>query len=673
MSFDREWRVTSVSADAGDLFRLERCAVIGRVLSEIGPAPAIAALMRVIPSIERHPQRPVDVEFQDAGRWIKSRLCALHDAQQGWIGYLLLGWDLTEAKEVETALRLSEERLRRTVDAAPWGMHFYRLDQSGRLILVGNNPAATRILGIDHAPLYGKVIEEAFPGLRNTEVPARYRELASGSGEWRTERITYRDSRVDAVFEVAAFQTGPGHVAAAFLDVTERKRANDAVRRSRDTLLEQQKALAALMRRAALSASDSAADIRSLTETGARTLGVERVSVWRFSADKAQLQCLDLFELSEARHSSGAALTMAQYPAYVQALYGEEAIVADDAHTHPDTREFSAGYLTPLGIASMLDIPVHRYGTLEGVICFEHVGAPISWSAEQRYFAVALANLVALALEQDETRRAEEEIRRLNEQLERRVTDRTAQLAQANRELESFSYSVSHDLRAPLRAIDGFTALLESDHGAELDEEGQDYLHRVRAAAQRMAHLIDDLLDLSRLSRRELHAHRIDLSALAGEIAGELAQREPQRAVEVVIAPGICVRADPLLMRVVLENLLGNAWKFSSRRARARIELGQDQRPEGRVYFVRDNGAGFDMAYAGKLFAPFQRLHAATAFEGNGIGLATVQRIIHRHGGKVWADGAVEHGATFFFTIGCQAENAAPTLSPAPAASRTPP
>jgi len=231
------------------------------------------------------------------------------------------------------------------------------------------------------------------------------------------------------------------------------------------------------------------------------------------------------------------------------------------------------------------------------------------------------------------------------------VVERTIQLEAANRELEAFSYSVSHDLRAPLRGIDGFSQALLEDYADTLDDQGRDYLRRVRSATQRMAGLIDDLLNLSRITRGELRREAVDLSAQARSVAEQLRQAQPERQVEFHIADGLTAEGDPRLLRIALENLLGNAWKFTGKTDPAVIEFGLRRERGEAIYFVRDNGAGFDMAYAGKLFGAFQRLHDVREFEGTGIGLATVQRIIRRHGGRVWAEGESGHGATFHFTL----------------------
>jgi light-regulated signal transduction histidine kinase (bacteriophytochrome) len=252
---------------------------------------------------------------------------------------------------------------------------------------------------------------------------------------------------------------------------------------------------------------------------------------------------------------------------------------------------------------------------------------------------VELAN-VQLEKEIEERKRVETQMQGVN-----------TELLAANKELEAFSYSVSHDLRAPLRGIDGFSLALLEDYAEKLDEDGRDYLHRVRAATQRMGILIDDLLNLSRVTRSEMRWESADLSAIVRSVVAELRKTEPEREVDVRIEDGLQAMADAHLLRIVFENLLGNAWKFTSKRRCARIEFGTVQVNARTAFYVRDDGAGFDPAFSDRLFGAFQRLHDKDEFPGTGVGLATVQRIIHRHGGRIWAESAVGRGATFYFTL----------------------
>jgi PAS domain S-box-containing protein len=258
--------------------------------------------------------------------------------------------------------------------------------------------------------------------------------------------------------------------------------------------------------------------------------------------------------------------------------------------------------------------------------------------------------MIALAAIRDITdrKRTDEELRRARQDANRAA----AELLDTNTELEAFNYAVAHDLRAPLRAVDGFSQALVDDYGGALGSEARDYLDRIRRNVQRMGEMIDSLLELSRLVRVPLDPVEVDLSAIVEEEGRAMQQTDPEREVEIVVAPGIVAHADPRLVRVLIDNLLGNAWKFTSPRDRARTEFGVEQNDGERTFFVRDDGVGFDERFADKLFAPFQRLHRSEEFPGSGIGLATVERIVRRHGGTIRAEGKIEEGATFRFTLG---------------------
>lgn len=314
--------------------------------------------------------------------------------------------------------------------------------------------------------------------------------------------------------------------------------------------------------------------------------------------------------------------------------------------------------LAQFQVRANLVVPLLQGAHLWGLLCIHQCSAPRQWQDTEIEFVRQIASHLSVALQHGELladlqaqvverQQAEQRVQSLNQGLHEAIIE----LKAVNKELEAFSYSVSHDLRAPLRSIDGFSQALLEDCLENLDKSGQDYLHRIRAATQRMGTLIDDLLTLSRVTRSEMHKELVNLSQLAHSIYTDLHQAEPERPVEWIVQPDLVADGDLALLKVVLNNLLDNAWKYTSQRTQAQIEFGAIVQNDIPAYFVRDNGVGFDMAFINKLFRPFQRLHGMHEFPGNGIGLATVQRIIRRHGGRVWAEGTLDQGATFYFTL----------------------
>ena len=501
------------------------------------------------------------------------------------------------------------------------------------------NPAMANLLGYRPGEMIGRLGSSVLPADQRSIVQAADERRARGkSDRYELELLCQDGQRINAEVN-ARPRIEDGRFAgsiAVFTNVTERKRAENTLRERANRM----ELIARIgQRTTAILERDELLD--QAVELIGEMFGYYNVAILLVEGDYVVLRAS---LLPSASSLAGR----------VRLRVGSEGIAgrvaaSGDPLLVPDVRldDRYVVLVEESRTRSELAVPIELKGMVIGVLDVQSADcdaflqddvSTLQTVADQ--LAVALANT-----------RLYEQIRSHAAQLEQRVAERTAELAAVNQELAAFSYSVSHDLRAPLRSMSGFSEALLEDYADVLDGTGQDYLRRVHQAGRRMAKLIDDLLNLSRLTRAEMSREPVDLSAVAQAIAAELQQGEPERRAEFIIAPGLEATGDPGLLRVVLENLLGNAWKFTSKVAHARIEFGMAEVGGDLAYFVRDNGAGFAMTYSDKLFGPFQRLHAESEFPGSGIGLATVQRIVFRHGGGVWAEGEEGRGAQFFFTL----------------------
>ncbi len=491
--------------------------------------------------------------------------------------------------ETAAALRESEEKFRQAFVISPDSININRM-QDGMYVSVNNG--FTKIMGYTTDEIIGKTSLE----LNIWANPQDRKTLVNGlikNGEVQNLEVSFRAKQGGIKHGLMSASilmlNGIAHIISITRDITERIQAEKELRESEERY---------------------------------RTL-VLNAPVITFATDKN-----GIFTLSEGMGLKKLGLQPGQ-------VVGQSAI--DMYHGYPSILN---------ALKNALDGHNQR-GEVEVLgSVFDIFYSPIFDSQGQVVKVIGVANDVT------ERKQAEDEVRKLNLALEQRVLERTSQLETANKELEAFSYSVSHDLRAPLRGIDGWSQALLEDYADKLDEQGRQYINRARSETQRMGHLIDDMLQLSRLTRAEMLKEQVDLSALAQAIIERLKQDEPDRQVDFNIQAGLKAEGDSHLLEAVLANLLGNAFKFTGKTPSARIEFGQTESNGQPVFFIRDNGAGFDMAYSQKLFGAFQRMHKSSEFPGTGIGLATVQRVIHRHGGRVWAEAEVGKGAVFYFTIG---------------------
>ena len=548
-----------------------------------------------------------------------------------------LGTEVRERSNAEAALRDSETRYRVLFENNPLPMWVYELDSQAFLAV---NDAAIQHYGYTRDEFLSMTAADLSP-FPDPGAPPGTGSGSKARGGGTAVRHKRKDGSiidVEVVSHVIHFSGRRGEIVLAN-DVTERLRAEQSLQRYSERL----SVLNQLDR--IISAS---LNIHEIYETFVQGLGqllrFDRTAVLVMDESREHLRLVDQWSDSEPGVEIGVHIPIAD-SVFGTLIRTRRPLVEREVGEAGDWPETAA--LRNEGIRSRVLLPLVVKNQVIGVLTIAS-RRPGAYAGDDLEVLMPLADQMAIALRNAQLYA---QIQDNAAELERRVAERTAQLENANRELEAFSYSVSHDLRAPLRAMDGFSAALVTSYADKLDSQAHDYLQRIRAASQRMGRLIDDLLKLSRVTRSEISQTDVDLSKLAAEVFAELRSRYPERNVEIVVAPDLDVRADANLLTIVLENLLGNAWKFTAKQADARIEVGKQSFDGAAAYFVRDNGVGFDMAYANKLFGAFQRLHSDKDFEGTGIGLATVQRIVQRHGGRIWAESDLGQGATFYFTL----------------------
>lgn len=475
---------------------------------------------------------------------------------------------------------------------------------------------------------------------------------AVSGGEASAEfRIVRPDGEVRFVEAHVHVEHGPGgaphRVIGSVQDVTARHEAEQAVRRSRD-LLRVIAEVSARFISMPLAAVDEAV-LDTLARVGS-FVGADRCYV--VLLDEAGDTVTNTHEwCSPGIESTSSFVQGAPVQAFawtVGKLLADEPVAVERLCDLPEDAEPERALIAAQGVRSLLMVPLRGAVAPLGLVGFDAVHREVAWPQETVLLLRAVADALAGAFER---RRAEEELRRLNATLGQHVGERTRELTAANRELEGFVQSVAHDLRGPLRTIGSFGQILLFEHADELSPDGRDALRRILRANARLARLIDGLLELSGLTQHTLRLQPVDVTRMAHHVVDDLRELQPGHAVEVVIAEGLRAEADPVLTAIVLENLLGNAWKFTGAREQAHIEVSVEERAGETVFCVRDDGVGFDQQYAHRLFEAFERLHDDTAYGGTGIGLATVRRIVGRHGGRVWAEGRPGEGAAFFFTL----------------------
>lgn len=646
----KDFFLTAFNRAAEKIDKIQSRALLGKSVREIFPDSAESGLLDVL---RRVWQSGVAEQFSASfykesciAGWRENQVYKLPDG-----AVVAIYDDVTERRRAEEALLKSFQEIGDLYHNAPCGYH--SLDKNGIFLQI--NDTELSWLGYTREEIVGRtrfadVLSPASSQTFHENYPTF---MQRGWVKDREYEIVRKDGTVlPVLLSSTAIRDGDGNYLMSrttIFDITERKRAEIGLENSNrfySVLSRVNEAIVRTAERNALlenicriAVEDGKFTMAWIGMVDEKKEAIFPVACWGHEAGYLDyLQSVGVLELNGPT---------------CQAIKNGEFRISQDIAVDPHMAPWRQEALDR-GYHSSAALPLSLGGKVAGAISLYAI-RPDSFDADVLNMLNDLSEDISFALgaldQQERRQAAEERLRQLNEELEQRVAKRTWQLEAANKELEAFSYSVSHDLRAPLRSIDGFSEILEKRYAERLDDAGRDYLGRVRRASKRMGELIDDLLLLARVTRAELHKEPVDLSRMVQIMAREIQEAAPQRQVEWVIQDGIVAQAGNSLIKVVLENLLGNAWKFTAHQTAPRIEFGMIEREDEKVIFMRDNGAGFDMQYAGKLFGAFQRLHKADEFEGTGIGLATVQRIIHRHGGRVWAEGQTGAGATFYFAI----------------------
>jgi PAS domain S-box-containing protein len=635
-----EGKITDVNQATEEASGLPRDALIGTDFADYFTEPdrARAGYRRVL--AEGHVRDyPLTIRHRDGRTMdVLYHATVYRNAAGELQGVFAAARDVTEQRRAAERARAASEYARSLIEASLDPL--VTISPEGKVTDV--NHATEEATGRSRAALIGTDFADYFTEPDRARAGYR-RVLAEGRVRDYPLTLRHQDGRtIDVLYNATVYRNAAGElqgVFAAARDVTERNRAERALRRYAErlaVLYQVDKLIAGTL---------EIRDIHdALVALLARIIPVDRTAVVLIHEAEGVWEATKVWSrgtpvLRPGQRSPLAGSVVEHVMRTGRPLLERE---IGESGEWPENRMLRAE-----GLRSRVLLPLRIEGRVVGLLTAASA-VPEAYAADDLQILEPIADQLAIGIHRSSLYA---QLRAHAAELEERVAHRTAELEQTNRELEAFTYSVSHDLRSPLRSLDGFSLAVLEDCRDRLDQRSADYLRRIRGASQRMGQLIDDLLRLSRLGRAPLQREPVDLSALAAGVCRELAQAHPDRAVEYLVAPGITGRGDSRLLRIVLENLLGNAWKFTSKHPTARIEFGAHDKDGCTAYFVRDDGAGFDVTYADRLFSPFQRLHAVTDFEGTGVGLATVQRIVHRHGGRCWAEGAVERGATVWFTL----------------------